>query len=178
VNERPGSPAPRRGALRGFTILELLIVLALVTVTAAVSIWAYFSRPEVTLDNAALLLARDLRIAQTRALLFRRPVSLVFSPDGEGYRIVDETGSAGFSRPAFERVERRYARDAIFQGVRILPLGLAAAGRVVFPGDGSEPPTGRLTLSYGDETRSLEIESGTGRVLVTDRITGVPRPGN
>ena len=45
----------------GFTILELCLSLFLITLTATVSIWAYFSRAEVTLVKAAQLLVEDLR---------------------------------------------------------------------------------------------------------------------
>ena len=152
-----------------FTLLELLIVLVLITVIAAISTWAYFSRPEVTLDNAIRILARDLRIAQNRAILLRRPVSIVFAEDGDGYRLVDRTEHPAADHPDFERIERRYSRDAIFEGVRILPVGLAAKGELVFPCDGREPPPGRIMVSYRDETRTLEIEDRTGRILLSDR---------
>jgi prepilin-type N-terminal cleavage/methylation domain-containing protein len=152
-----------------FTLLELLIVLVLITGIAAISTWAYFSRPEVTLDNAIQILARDLRIAQNRAILLRRPVSLVFAENGDGYRLVDHLESHSPDRPDFERIERRYSRDAIFEGVRILPVGLAARGELVFPCDGREPPPGRIMVSYREETRTLEIEGGTGRILLCDR---------
>jgi prepilin-type N-terminal cleavage/methylation domain-containing protein len=167
----PATDRGRHAVVRGFTILELLLVLAVVTITAAISIWAYFARPEVTLDNAALLLVRDMRIAQNRAVLLRHPVYLVFFKEGDGYRIVDDLEESAFSRAGFERVERCFSRDAIFEGVKILHLGLAASDRVVFPPDGGETPAGRLTLSYGGETRTLEIEGGTGRILVSERAS-------
>ena len=157
---------------QGFTLLELLIVLILITIIAAISTWAYFTRPEVTLDNAIRILARDLRIAQSRAILLRHPVSLVFEEDGDGYRIVDRTEGPVSDRAEAGRVERRYSRDAIFEGVRILPVGLAAQGEILFPSDGREPPPGRIMLSYRDETRILEIENGTGRILLTDSKAG------
>lgn len=163
-------PIPARAQERSaFTLLELLIVLVLITLIAAVSTWAYFSRPEVTLDNAIRILARDLQIAQNRAILLRRPVSIVFADDGDGYRLVDRTEASPADRGDFERIERRYSRDAIFEGVRILPVGLAARGEIVFPCDGREPPPGRIMVGYREETRTLEIENGTGRILLSDR---------
>ncbi len=144
-----------------------MIVLAVVTVTAAASIWAYFSRPEVTLDNAALLLARDMRLAQNRASLLHRPVSLIFREDGDGYRIVDGLEDSPLPRRGPERFERWYSRDAIFEGVKILRVGLGAGERLVFDGEGSTTPVGRITLSYEEETRTLELEAGTGRILLT-----------
>jgi hypothetical protein len=152
-------------------------VLAVVTFTAAISIWAYFSRPEVTLDNAAQLLARDLRIAQNRAMLLRHPVYLVFYKQGDGYRVVDDLNEGSIVRPGYERIERRFSRDAIFEGVRILHEGLAASDYIAFPSDGSQVPSGRLMLSYGDETRTLEIEGGTGRIVLSDRSAAVSGSG-
>jgi len=173
VSQRVGSVSAsfRRcgpGPARGFTILELLIALAALTLIAAFSLWAYFTRPEVTLDNAAVLLARDLRIAQNRAILLRRPVHFVFSPEGDGYCILDDAGGGQLSRAGFERIDRRYSRDAIFEGVQIIRAGLAATDRIVFSGRDGQSPSGRIMLSYGDQTRTLEIESGTGKILLTD----------
>ena len=52
---------------RGFTLLELLIALIAISVIAAVAIPAYFSRSDVTLENAAVLLARRARRRATEA---------------------------------------------------------------------------------------------------------------
>jgi len=164
MSESPGPPQPRpiTGDNRGFTIFELIVVIVIVTFTAAVSIWAYFARPEVTLDNAARLLVRDLRIAQARAALLHSPVTLVFNEDGDGYRIVDGMGDELGSSQSPERIERRYSRDAVFEGVSILPLGLAAQGKVVFESERPDPASGSITLSYRTATRIVEIEPGTG----------------
>lgn len=163
----PPEPRPNPPERDGFTIIELIVVIMLVTFTAAVSIWAYFARPEVTLDNAAQLLVRDMRIAQARAALLHSPVTLVFHEEGDGYRIVD--GMEDMANPRYlpERIERRYSRDAVFEGVSILPIGLAARGNVVFTPDHSDPLSGSITLSYGRATRIVEIEPGSGHVLLT-----------
>ena len=168
MREPPGPPAAtRRARAPGFTILEFLVVVTLVTLTAAFSIWAYFARPEVTLDNAAQLLVRDLRVAQSRADLLHSPVSVVFRENGDGYKIVDGLENVARPRDLPERIERLYSRDAVFEGVSILPLGLAARGRILYPGDGSPPEAGRITLSYGRATRLVGIETETGRVHVS-----------
>ena len=164
---RLGALARPLSRVRAFTLVELAIVLMLITTIASISMWAYFSRPEVTLDNAIHLLARDMRIAESRAILLRHQVYLVFNPEGNGYRVVDEADSRGDGQ-SFERIDRRFDRDAIFEGVKVLPFGLAERGRILFPCDGREPSPGKLLLAYGNQTRCLEIESGSGRILVGD----------
>lgn len=151
----------------GFTIIELIVVIMIVTFTAAVSMWAYFARPEVTLDNAAQLLVRDMRIAQARAALLHAPVTLVFHDAGDGYKVVDGMEDMANPRYVPERIERRYSRDAVFEGVSILPIGLAARGRIVFETDKCDPSSGSITLSYGRATRIVQIEPGTGHVFLT-----------
>ena len=169
MREPPGLPEPRSVALdrRGFTIVELMVAIMVVTLTAAVSMWAYFARPEVTLDNAALLLVRDMRIAQARAALLHAPVTVVFNLDGDGYKVVD--GMEDMANPRYlpERIDRSYSRDAVFEGVSILPLGLAARGKIVFEPEHTDPASGSITLSYGRATRIVEIEPGSGRVFMT-----------
>lgn len=169
MSESSGSPPPRTntGDNHGFTIFELIVVIVIVTFTAAVSIWAYFARPEVTLDNAARLLVRDMRIAQARADLLHSPVTLVFHEEGDGYRIVDGTGDGMNTSLSSERIERRYSRDAVFEGVSILPLGLAAQGKVVFESERPKPATGSITLSYRRATRIVELEPGSGHAHMT-----------
>jgi hypothetical protein len=108
-----------------------------------------------------------MRIAQSRAALLHAPVTLVFREGGDGYKVVDGMEDIANQRYLPERIERRYSRDAVFEGVSILPLGLAARGKIVFDADGSVPPPGRITLSYGRATRLVEIEAESGKVLLT-----------
>ena len=76
----------------GFTILELLIALAVIVVVATIAIPAWFGRVDVTLNNAIKLLAQDLRDAQDRAAYGRREVVVDFSDDGDGYVVQDLEG--------------------------------------------------------------------------------------
>jgi hypothetical protein len=113
------------------------------------------------------ILARDLRIANCGP---PPPSGLDRVRRGRRcYRIVDRTERQAVEHPDFERIDRRYSRDAIFEGVKILPVGLAAKGEILFPCDGREPPPGRIMVSYKDETRTLEIEGGTGKILLSER---------
>ena len=85
----PGRSPPERG----FTVLALLVVLVILSLAAATSVRWYFSREEVTLENAVVLLARDLRAAQHRSIFLGRPGRLHFLPDGSGYMLLDEQGN-------------------------------------------------------------------------------------
>ena len=78
-------PTDRASSRGAFTILELLVLLAVLSAVASLGIPAYFSRPAVTLDSAAKLLAKDLREVQNRAALYEEALMIRFDEDGHGY---------------------------------------------------------------------------------------------
>ena len=154
-------PYSRRDT-RGFSLLELLFVLALVAVVAALAIPAYYSRPAITLDNAARLLARDLRAAQNRAASLHVPVEMRFLPDGDGYEVLDHNGHYLADPGGGGDFIRSYSRDAVFEGVLITRLPGESTGPLHFDEQGFALDGARLLLSYREERRMVEIERGSG----------------
>jgi len=152
---------------RGFTILELLIILALLTITASVGIPAYFARPEVTLDSAARLLASDMREIQNRAALYRTPLSLEFATGGGGYSGFHANGDPLTSPYEDGPYVRVYDADAVFQGVRVVEVQSPEGDRVSFTPRGLSAATASVVLSFDGETRTVRIRKGSGLVEIT-----------
>lgn len=142
----------------GFTVLELAVALALITLVAVLAIPAFYGRPEVTLDRAALLLARDLRIAQNEAVRWSGDVHFDFLPDGEGYAPRFADGRPVPNPVGSGPMERIYERDAVFEGVRISRLQLAGHPRSI--------RFDRLGYAYGGGTIELAFEGQDCRVIV------------
>lgn len=150
----------------GFSLLELLIALVVITGVATFSIWAYFARAEVTLESAAELLVDDLHIAQSRAQLLRTPVEIAFDADGRGYRVLDSGGPSGID--ALDIVGRRYDADAVFQGVAVQRP--TDGGSIRFDARGNLERDARVTLAYRGETRSVQIDANAGLFFVADAL--------
>ena len=148
---------------RGFTILELLLALLAVTLVATYSIWAYFSRAEVTLVHAAGLLVDDLRLAQARAGCLHVPVEVVFHADSNGYHIAapDSEGVPTEHHP------RSYPSDAVFEGVHILEKRLPDHGRLVFDERGRLAHDSTITLGYRGEARTVLVRAD-GMIVIAD----------
>lgn len=161
---------------RGFTILELLIVLALLTLAASVGIPAYFARPSVTLDHAARLLADDLAEVQNRAALYRLPLHVEFDADGGGYRGVHDDGEPLHSPYCDGPYVRRYASDAVFRGVTVSAID-APDRRLTFDPTGLARTAGTIELSFEGDAREVRVLAGSGLVEVSASAGGAD-PGH
>lgn len=159
-------PRTSSATRRGFTILELLIILALLTITASVGIPAYFARPAVTLDSAARLLAADMREVQNRAALYRLPLMVDFAEDGSGYRGIKESGEPLHSPYTDGPFHRVYPADAVFEGVRVLEVRSPQGSRVKFSPKGLAASTASIVLGFDGETRTIRIRKGSGLVEI------------
>ena len=148
----------------GFTILELLVSLAAVSVAATAAVSAYFSCGDVTLDNAARLLIDDLHQAQIHAVARVAPVEVHFNPDGSGYRIVDVKNALV---PTSD-IERSYTRDAVFEGVWITAVRIGGENTLTYDGNGTTRQSGEITLSYQGEQRTVFIERPSGTIQAPD----------
>jgi Tfp pilus assembly protein FimT len=148
------------GRVGGFTIVELVGVLALVTLVSTVAIRAWFGRSDVTLQNAAELLASDLREMQTRATIRRSPVEVVFHADGGGYHAHD------LGQADEQHGTRRYPTDAVFEDVHVGSVSVERGGTLVFDAIGRPASDASITLVSGGFARTVLVDAGTVRVTV------------
>jgi Tfp pilus assembly protein FimT len=155
--------SPHRSAIgrrgHGFTILELALTLVAVTIVAALAIHAWFGRTDVTLRNAADLLAEDLRRMQMHAALERTPVEVHFHADGGGYHA--QLLPSG-------RIEgtRRYPMDAVFEDVRVASVRVAQGGNLVFGGQGRASSDATITLVQRGVACSVVVDASAMHVAV------------
>ncbi|MEL6430563.1 MAG: hypothetical protein AAFU73_01620 [Planctomycetota bacterium] len=153
----------------GFSLLELIVLLTVLTAVASVGIPAYFGRASVTLDSAAELLAKDLREVQSRAALYQEELVVRFEPDGTGYRMVDVIGSNLVSPYGKGEYARDYPVDAVFRGVEIE----RAEPREMRFGPAGHPLSAlAVVVRYKDEVRTVRM--GLERSVIT--IEGMDEP--
>ncbi len=153
-------------ARAGFTLLELLIVLVVLALVACLAIPAWFARSEITLDNAAKLLARDLREVQSIAAIKQETVRIEFLGDRDGYRVLDSSGQPLPSPSGPGSFERRYARDAIFEGVEIGRADFEGSPSLHFDENGFAQQQGTVMLLFGGDALIVHVAKPSGRVLI------------
>ncbi len=157
-----GAPAGRAGV----SLLVMLIVLAAMAIVAGIAIPAYFGRHGITLDNAARLLARDLRVAQNMAGFEGQPCTFQFLEGGKGWRVVDEQGEL-LERPDQKGAfERDFTSDGVFEGVRLAHIDFGGRQFLSFDKAGRALPGGSLQVTFDGQICVVRVFALSGRVIL------------
>ncbi len=164
--------APAARKQRGFTILELLITLLLISVLAAVAIPAFFARPEVTLENASILLAHDLRTAQNRSAYLSEGSRFEFYEDGDGYRVLGPTGEVVRNPATGLPFVRSYGEDAVFAGVRVVEVEAEEDDSILYDAQGRASTAARITLEFGGDRRIVVVKERAGSIEIEGSTSG------
>lgn len=137
---------------RGFSITELLLVVALIGLLVGIALPRLRPGDRQRVNAAAIQLSRDLELARTRAFGVRRMVRVTFDAAARRYAwVTDVNGDSLFAAP-----DSTLAGPGMF-GERLLPDGVRF-------GRGGAPPLPRLTDTT---TRAVSLDSA--RVVFDDR---------
>ena len=170
----------RRSIRRGYTLVELLITVALLGLAAAVIVPQFTGTENMRVQAAVRQIIADLTFAQSDALAFQEFRRVHFFEDGSGYCIVrvDETDFADeFDPDAADYIVDPLAssdegnlyivdftRDARFSGVVISDVALDDGWRsVVYDPIGGTIMSGNLPGSGG----SITVEGANVRFRIT-----------
>ena len=166
----PDPSPPGREA--GFSLVGLLFVLLVLSLCAATTVRWYFSSAEVTLENAAVLLARDLRAAQHRSIFLGEPTHFVFLPGGEGYVVTDEQGELAQNPLTDEPFLRVYPEDGVFVGVTVVSALAGEDRTLVIDGRGKSLEDLSVSLAFGAERRTIQLERASGAISILGSTSG------
>jgi len=165
-------PKPKTSDRRpGFTLGELLIVLALVALVAGLVVPAAVSlSPSQTL-SAARLIASDLRYVQSRAMVLGRPLTVSFDPTQQRYTVSDEDGLLAHPWAPSERFDGRFVvalgAGTPFPRVRLAGVDFGGRTWLQFGSMGEPIESGSLVVRHGEETVTVVVEPSTGAVRLT-----------
>jgi hypothetical protein len=159
------SEPERKRSIFEITIAHMLCSLGLVGVISCIAIPMFFSQPKITLDNATLLFAKDLRYGQNEAVFAGQSTYLELDSEGDGYSLVYSSGVCVPNPVGGDDLNRVYSFDAIFRGVEIKALD-EESQKVTFSHSGFTLNSGRFLLTYKDGTRTVEIKKGSGQVTI------------
>jgi type II secretory pathway pseudopilin PulG len=188
------SSPTRTPAARSYTLIELIMVIAVLALAAALLVPNLVGRDSLTVQAAVRLLIADLSFAQTDALANQEFRRVVFYQDGSGYcliRVPDENWVTplDLSDPSVDYVYDplgnmgqyivNFIEDDRFEGVSITAANIDGAtlvdrpeitydtlGGTVRPG-GVPGTGGNVVISFGDESYRIDVASFTGKLTVS-----------
>ncbi|UCC96801.1 MAG: GspH/FimT family protein [Phycisphaerales bacterium] len=164
---RRQSTGDARGPQRGFTVVELLIVVVILSIVALTAIPMMSSAASIQIRSAANMIAADLEYARSMAISRGQNHSVVFDKTADNYRIVDQGGTVvqhpvkkGFTYIVDFRNESRLNR------VDITNASFNTAQTVTFDCLGSPIEGGTVNLQAGGIITTITVEPVTGFVSI------------
>ncbi|MFA5293212.1 MAG: prepilin-type N-terminal cleavage/methylation domain-containing protein [Phycisphaerae bacterium] len=164
----------KRKSLTGFTLLEVIIVLMIVGIVAAIAVPMYVSAASVQLRTAADMVASDLEYAKSMAISTGKTHSVVFDTVAESYCIKDSAGQV-IAHPV--RIGTNYvinfAGDNRLNKVDIAITNFAPSNTVKFDnigapfdGSGNSMVDGFVQLRCEGNMMKVKIAPVTGYVSI------------
>jgi type II secretion system protein H len=161
---------------KAFTLIELLIVVMILGIIAAVAVPMFSSTDDSQCQAAARTLVSDLELAQSTALARQAPVALVFSPDLQSYKVV-LTASQDLSNYASltamdhplvagQDYEVSLAEDLQLTSLQVDSASFGGSRYVIYNTFASPTFGGSVVLTAGNATLTVSVESITGQVSV------------
>jgi len=146
----------RRKSSRGFTLLELLVVMVIVSVTLGMVTLNTTSNGQQALQNDAQRIALLLQLARDEAIVRNRPIA--FEVDAERYRFLLREGNAWLALAQDDLLhEREFKQSPVAISISPPSLWQAAPLRIVFGREPVDKPF-VLTLAAGGAQAAIRAD--------------------
>jgi len=154
---------PHREAVRGFTLLELLVVMVIVGITLGIVTFNATPNSRQALQSDAQRIALLLQLARDEAIVRNRPIA--FEADTERYRFLLREGNTWLALAQDDLLrESEFKQSPVALSISPASPGQAAPLRIVFGREPVDKPF-VLTLTFGEVQASIRAD-GIGHFAV------------
>ncbi len=152
---------------RGFTVIELILVIVILGILAAIVYPKYQALSSIRVSSAAQTIEADIRYAQSLAVSTPYNYSVVFDSGANSYSISRVDRSTG----AVTSINHPFKAGtyAVNLGTDYPGVALGSSYTVTFDYLGS-PVTGgggSVTVSSGGYSKTITVQANTGRVTIS-----------
>ena len=152
----------------GFTMTEMLTVVALLGVASAVVIPQFSSNTTQYAQTAARSISHDIQYAQDIAVTTQSPITLSITSSGYEYSLKDSSGTV-LTHPVSRKPFTVNFHDDPNISQLTIEVNFGGATEVVFDAFGTPSTGGTITLSHSSMTWDvvLTLHAATGSVTVS-----------
>jgi prepilin-type N-terminal cleavage/methylation domain-containing protein len=161
---------------RGFTLVEVIIVVVILSIAAMMAIPMMSSAGSVQIRSAAEAIAADLEYAKSMAISRQQNYGIIFDPGNDKYDVVNQSGAVvphpvkrGFpytinfrSDSRLNKVDLVTANFDGWTGIKFDYLGSP------YDGSGSPLNSGTITLQADGRTVTITVEPVTGFISISN----------
>ena len=161
---------------RGFTLVEVIIVVVILSIAAMMAIPMMSSAGSVQIRSAADAIAADLEYAKSMAISRQRMYSVVFDTSSESYQIQDDTGTV-IKHPVKRGFDYiiDFKNDNRMKKVDIFSVNFDSTAAIKFDylgspynGSGSPLNSGNITLQADGSAITVTVEPVTGFISISN----------
>jgi prepilin-type N-terminal cleavage/methylation domain-containing protein len=162
----------------GFTLIELMIVIIIIGIAAAIAVPMMSSAASFQIRAAANIVAADLEYAKSMAISRGKVYSVVFDSANDTYQVEDPNGNI-IRHPTKKGATDYYVvdfhSDSRLDRVDLVSANFDGTSTVKFnylgsPFNGSDTDlnSGTIRLEAGDAGKTITVEPVTGYVSLSD----------
>lgn len=166
----------KKRLFKGFTLVEIIIVVVILGIAAALVIPSISNAADMQVRSAANRIAADLDYAKNLAITYQSAYSVVFDVSGESYKIQDHigdpvknplTGQSSFivDFSADSRLSRVNIAAADFDGENAVTFDYLGSP---YSGTDTTAPlnSGQITLQADNFSLTVDVEPVTGYITI------------
>lgn len=158
--------------MKSFTLIELILVIVIIGVLAAVSLPAFNSAyNNIKIEGVYRQLMQDIKYARQLAITRQTAHGISFAESGDSYWLyrLNVSGMPMFASvkdPATQKPLSVTYVSGIFSGARFTTgfQPVPYPGRLEFNSVGAPAIAGAVSISYNGVTKTITVEENTGRV--------------
>lgn len=157
----------RRSKRFGFTLVEMMVVMVILAIAAAVVIPLAMDSTSTQALAAARMVAADLQYAQSAAITFQMPITMTFSTSNESYTLKDPNGTTLTHPVQRSAYAINFASQSGMNEVEIVSASFGSGQSVTFDEMGTPASPGTVRLQAGPYIYDITVAAATGRITVS-----------